>query len=365
MVEYMAYAARGGRFETTGESTGMPDSDFEVAVRDALVRHGYAVDCQVGSSGFRIDLAVRHPHHPSRYILAVECDGRMYHMAKTARDRDLLRQSILMDRGWAIHRVWSTDWIADPQAALAAIVMRIDHLLQSGATGVFRAAAAESREGELADDPDSGGGPAVLNSAIDSIDQDPATVLDEASTVAFAEYTAYWSKSVAPPLRGSAQERDKFAAHIDQLVAIEGPVHYDLVIDRLIQLCKRARRGSVITRFFESCIRLAVKRGRVVKRGDFLYAQGSPTDVPRRACDSVERRPEQIAPEEWDAAVTTTLERLGATEVVALPRYVASGFGYDRTTVIIRSYVDEAVSRLADWSRIKTTDGLLYLVPTG
>ena len=41
----------------------------------------------------------------------------MYHSAKTARDRDRLRQEVLERRGWKIHRIWSTDWFRQNQAA--------------------------------------------------------------------------------------------------------------------------------------------------------------------------------------------------------------------------------------------------------
>lgn len=51
------------------------DSPFEEAVSRAIQDMGFQVDPQVGSAGFRIDLAVRDPDRPGRYMLAVECDG--------------------------------------------------------------------------------------------------------------------------------------------------------------------------------------------------------------------------------------------------------------------------------------------------
>ena len=86
------------------------DSGFEKAVCDALVSRGWEVDAQVGCAGYRIDLAIRDPNVPGRYLLGVECDGATYHSAQTARDRDRLRQAVLEGLGWTIERVWSTDW---------------------------------------------------------------------------------------------------------------------------------------------------------------------------------------------------------------------------------------------------------------
>lgn len=94
------------------------DSPFEQAVYEALTARGLQLDTQVGCSGYRIDLAARDPEHPDRYALGIECDGASYHSSKTARDRDRLRQAHLEQLGWTIHRIWSSDWVANPAREL-------------------------------------------------------------------------------------------------------------------------------------------------------------------------------------------------------------------------------------------------------
>ena len=59
-------------------------------------------------------MAVKHPTLSGIYVLGIECDGAAYHSAKTARERDRLRQDVLENMGWKIYRIWSTDWIKDP-----------------------------------------------------------------------------------------------------------------------------------------------------------------------------------------------------------------------------------------------------------
>ncbi|MDR0326036.1 MAG: DUF4011 domain-containing protein [Oscillospiraceae bacterium] len=99
--------------EITEEKSIWFDSPFEVSVYDFLTANGYDVVTQVGCSGYRIDMAVRHPKYPGRFAIGIECDGAMYHSARTARERDRLRQTVLEDMGWKIYRIWSTDWIKD------------------------------------------------------------------------------------------------------------------------------------------------------------------------------------------------------------------------------------------------------------
>jgi hypothetical protein len=65
---------------------------------------------QVGTANYRIDIGVKHPQFKGSFMLAIECDGAMYHSSKVARDRDKIRQSVLEDLGWTFHRIWGTRW---------------------------------------------------------------------------------------------------------------------------------------------------------------------------------------------------------------------------------------------------------------
>ena len=99
------------------------DSDFENQVYDALVKKGYKVDTQVGIGGYSIDLAIK---KNGQYILGIECDGRLYHSSKSARERDYHRQKYLESRGWRIHRIWSTNWWKNPNQEILKICTLVD-----------------------------------------------------------------------------------------------------------------------------------------------------------------------------------------------------------------------------------------------
>ncbi len=72
--------------------------------------------------------------------------------------------------------------------------------------------------------------------------------------------------------------------------------------------------------------------------------------------------PEQIAPEEWDVAVVTTLTQLGSASPDALARGVNSGFQYKNLTTATRTQTMEAVARLVAARRVVERDGLVHLV---
>ena len=67
----------------------------------------------------------------SGYLLGIKCDGASYHSGRSARDRDRLRQEILENLGWKIHRVWSTDWFRNRDNEVKRLLLRIDELLQA------------------------------------------------------------------------------------------------------------------------------------------------------------------------------------------------------------------------------------------
>ena len=100
---------------------------------DRLRARGYIVDYQVGVSGYKIDLGVRHPNHPERYLAGVECDGATYHRSKSARDRDRLREEVLNDKGWDIVRIWSTDWFDNPSLQTTRLLEKLELLLRKPA----------------------------------------------------------------------------------------------------------------------------------------------------------------------------------------------------------------------------------------
>jgi very-short-patch-repair endonuclease len=113
------------------ETGGIPDSPFEEHVISAIESVGYKAIPQVGVSNYYIDIGVKHPDYPLGYICGVECDGATYHSAKSARDRDRLRQEVLERLGWELYRIWSTDWFRDPYGQTERLKDYLDRLLAS------------------------------------------------------------------------------------------------------------------------------------------------------------------------------------------------------------------------------------------
>jgi very-short-patch-repair endonuclease len=134
LKRWLEYSAT-GVLESGEHVEREPDSDFEVFVMNQIRAMGCEPVPQVGVVGYFVDIGVRHPNWPYGFVLGVECDGASYHSAKSARDRDRLRQEILEGLGWRLHRIWSTDWFNNPtreaERLRAAIASRLEELKRS------------------------------------------------------------------------------------------------------------------------------------------------------------------------------------------------------------------------------------------
>jgi very-short-patch-repair endonuclease len=135
---YLDFAER-GPIALVGANTEIAgaenDSEFEAEVERALRAQGLDVRRQVGCCGYRIDLAIVDPSRKGRYVLGIEADGATYHSSASARDRDRLRQELLESLGWRITRIWSTDWIRNPQRQIERVLKAYTSALANAAVG--------------------------------------------------------------------------------------------------------------------------------------------------------------------------------------------------------------------------------------
>jgi hypothetical protein len=148
--EYLHYAADAGSgAQPAAAPTGHPSNPFERDVHDRLATAGVPVVARYGATGQHVEFAAAHPQRPAELLLAVETDGPGYLAAATVRDRDRLRPQQLERLGWHFHRIWSTDWFADPDAEVARAV------------AAHRAAVARADAEVAAPEPDAPSAPAA------------------------------------------------------------------------------------------------------------------------------------------------------------------------------------------------------------
>lgn len=228
------------------------DSPFERSVHDALRARGHEIDLQVGCSGYRIDLAVRHPDEPGRHVLGIACDGASYHSAATARDRDRLRQAVLEGLGWTIHRIWSTDYFADPAREIDRVEAAIVAALEAPAPIAPPPEDAFTAPDEPAhDDAREEGGPPPPGGTGESTDSSPTTDEDASSVAETAPAYTPWSGS-APRALIDDEDAEGITRVMTAIIEAEAPITTGYLHRRVIAACEVARLGTRIQAFLES-----------------------------------------------------------------------------------------------------------------
>ncbi len=328
--------AREGHLDVPAASGRDPDSPFEEAVLRALRELGYEVDPQVGSAGFFVDLAVKDPEKPGRYLLGVECDGATYHSARSARDRDRLRQEVLEGLGWRIHRVWSTDWFSSPDSEMRRLVEAIErarlHTDHEDAVPEDAATLTEAR--------DTGEGPVERFERVETTGRTLPKY--ETARPNTSDYNfEFWGLHEV--------DLDDMAAWIAEVVWIESPVHLDDIVRRIAEAGGVSRAGRRIRENVEAGCRRTLKQGRARRSGDFFWLPEMEEAPMRDRSDLPDssKKPERIAPEEIGKAVEKVVsESFGMRKEDIPPSVLKLLLGFKRTTRGASATIMEVVERM-------------------
>jgi len=326
------------------------DSPFEEEVSRAVQQLGHEVEPQVGIAGFFVDLAIVDPEVPGRYLLGIECDGAAYHSARSARDRDRLRQQVLEDHGWIIHRVWSTDWFHRPEEQLRKIVAAIEQ----AKTEYF----AVSRPGpQTPRASESLKAHAIEREATDGSRDDERPQIE---VLPYSE-ASFLVDTTLEPHEVSSQT---MAEIVTQIVREEGPIHRDEVARRVSSLWGFMRTGSRISKAVNAGLLITERSKSLGKSGDFY-------DVPDRRISSVRnrnhtssstlRKPDMLPPSEIRFAIGKVVEAYIGIEPNEAAIEVTRLFGFKATSAQLRDIITQEIRSLADLGSLKQQDGKLYL----
>ena len=129
LEEFLRYAENGGRFGNR-DHTAPRDSESTILTEIAagLAEHGYTCHFDIGSSEFRVDVAVVDPDSPSDYILGILNDGESYRNSDNTRDREYARADVLRNNGWKLMHVWSLEWYFKRDQTMRSILAELERL---------------------------------------------------------------------------------------------------------------------------------------------------------------------------------------------------------------------------------------------
>lgn len=327
LKNFLNYAQN--RVLLTPQSTGRgPDSPFEEAVLRCLQQAGYDAEPQVGCAGFFIDIGIRDPDKPGRYLLGVECDGATYHSARSARDRDRLREEVLRKLGWRLHRIWSTDWFRNPDREFKRLEEAIERArLTRQEVPAAPARAPQTIEIVRTDETKTGEAAAANSADAYSKANFEIAVIGQQLHQVSPVYLATWLREV---------------------VDAESPIHIDAAQVRVANAAGVRRLGTRIKAALDAGVEYAVREGMIERRGDFLWKPGM-SEVPvrdRSHLKSSEKKIEFIAPEEIQAAIRLTVTRNFSINRDDLLSESLNLLGFKRVTGQARERVETLLDEL-------------------
>ena len=106
-----------------------PTMGLEEEIKEALEKKKYIVDTNIGSSKYKINLAI-YNKKLDRYVLGIEIDSNAYHSSESMLERDVYRTNFLTSRGWNMMRLWSRDWWQDKAKTIELIESKIEKATQ-------------------------------------------------------------------------------------------------------------------------------------------------------------------------------------------------------------------------------------------
>ncbi|WP_249126136.1 DUF3320 domain-containing protein [Streptomyces sp. A2-16] len=386
LKRYLQYAQHGPEILQTeaADPDAVPESPFEEEVIDVLRGWGYEVQPQVGVAGFRIDMAVRHPGAPGTYALGIECDGAMYHSSRAARDRDRLREAVLRDLGWKLHRIWGTDWYRNRRDAMARLRAAVEE-----------ACAKDPHAVRVAPPVRVDAGSGHSDSTAETMNSSTTTGMEEAAEVAAGpavprvEFVtveagpAPWSRpyqEVDPDLlaevraRSSSQRgmrgvelQDPDALDVVAEVAlcvveVEGPVEKEVIYTRVRLAWGLGRTGQVVRDRIDRALRRLLKQGKIVHVGTAYDRPGHETEFARTPTERCARRVAEVPAAERQLVLRNVVEEGPGVHREDLLREAARFFGWARLGADIRDALTGDIDALISAGDLIDSEGGLMPV---
>jgi very-short-patch-repair endonuclease len=341
---YLSYA-RTGTYEHLEPSDRYADSPFETEVAAAVRALGYEVQLQVGSAGYFVDLAVVDPDHPGSFLLGIECDGATYHRARSARDRDRIRQAVLEGLGWKLHRIWSTDWFNNAPREQARLLAAIEEAVARRRVG---------GDGHTA--------PPILK--VELIEREPESEAAPVSLSAEPYIVAKLPRGHAPHEGLHMESPTRLAKMLQAVVDVESPVHMEEAMKRVLDAYGVTRLGVRIRERMLVAISLAARNYWLREDGDFLVNPNQADTLvrDRSTLDASSRRIGLVAPAELQAAILRVVAASVAINPGDVAGEVCTLLGFGRTTGDMRTAIEEQVEALIERQQLRANGHQLTAV---
>lgn len=307
---YLDYAEHGPAKTDSAQSKASEfDSALDEDVAAEIRRLGYQTVPQVGCSGYKIDIGVVNPVTQGTFLLGVECDGATYQSSSSARDRDRLREQVLQQLGWRIHRIWSPAWVARRDSEIRRLKEVLELAQKQQLEKETQKLFSDSNESST---PETDAKQNVFG-GLEKIGV-PYRVFPLKAT--FNKYIKVGSaKSMVDSKQKNQfhfpENRANQTKLLNELIQNEGPVHFDYAVERLAASWNIKQITTKISHAVKEALNNLIREQKVSIKGSFLWPvelKQTPIRVPVVGVPETKRKAAYIAPEEVETAMMQITE---------------------------------------------------------
>ncbi|MCL2134550.1 MAG: DUF3320 domain-containing protein [Candidatus Bathyarchaeota archaeon] len=361
--DYLEYAEKGPDvFNTPHQKTGEYISSLDEDIAFEIQKLGYEVAPQVGCSGYKIDIGVFDPVNSGCYLLGVECDGPTYRSSNSARDRERLREQVLKGLGWRIHRVWSPSWVARRDSE----IKRLKEALEQA-----QKLQIDQEALKPAVDPKEDG---IIENSVRKVKFAGMEKIGTPYKIypLKASFSPYIKVQTDKSTRVSRQKNEfhypenrEIQTHLlGELVAKEGPIHFDYAVERLADAWGLKRLSPRISHAVQEALNNLLRDQKVIIKGSFLWPpqlKDVPIRTPIDGISETKRKLEHLPPEEIEAVMKLITQYALSISDVSLLAETAKVFGLTHSTDKSKEYFNEILKRLIRERKLSTKDGVITL----
>jgi hypothetical protein len=355
---YLDYAEHGTESIKSGKCReGTFESALDEDVANEIKKLGYRIVPEVGCSGYKIDIGVVDPVNKGCFLLGVECDGATYQSSSSARDRDRLHEQVLRQLGWRVHRVWAPAWVSRRDSE----IRRLKDALE------------QAHKQQIEKDSQK-----PITALVTDVQKNQFSGVEKFAI----PYSVYPLKATYNPYikvpngRSTVDSKTRNEFHfpenrenqtklLGELIANEGPVHFDYAVERLAATWGIKQATPKISHAVREALNNLIREQKVAIKGSFLWPIGlkeTPIRIPMQGIPESKRKSQYIAPEEVEAAMKLVAQYALGISDESLIAETAKVFGINRSGDEARTVFSEVLKRLIrERKLVQKDDGVVVV----
>jgi len=321
------------------------EAGIENIISNRIRDFGYNTKCNIGCSGYKIDIGIVNPKNKNEYILGIMCDGENYKNSGNAKDRNILQPNVLNGLGWNLYRIWIIDWLENPKKELDKIKKLVDTLIN-----------AKENEPKIQEE-------SIEDSKRNTLAKSADDEENTARNVGF-KYEAYkiqkeinalnyYKEKKLEIIKEGAEEfclNENNSFIIEQIKAVineEAPISKRQLCKRILTAWNISRLGARIDRRFEELFIMSKIKTTVSNDTKFFWRndqEPSKYEIYRIIGDTgIKRTLDDISPQEISNAIKSILKSQISLIKGDLTREVAKTFGFVKVNDTIEKAVKNGI----------------------